>query len=167
MRRLFIFDYDDTLANFPLYNSLVFKMPVRVLPPIGGLIKGANDVLKFISGKGDRLHILTMNLLMDHDSKWRKMDHVGITKWFDDGNVDMVRRKTPEILLSICRGLPKKRCFMVGNSYKHDIEPALEAGINPVYIPRPKYKRLIPMKVHEDVILLDDIRQIMDIYDDL
>ncbi len=33
--------------------------------------------------------------------------------------------------------------------------------------PDPSTKRLIPKKVHEDVILLNDIREIMDIYNDL
>ncbi len=167
MRRLFIFDYDDTLANFPLYNSLVFKMPVRVLPPVGGLIRGADDVLRYLSNRGDRLHILTMNLLMDHDSKWSKMDHVGIAQWFHEDNVDMVRRKTPEMMLSIGKGIPRNRIYMVGNSYRHDMIPALEAGINAIFIPRPKYKRIFPGKVDERVRVLKDIREIIDLYDGL
>jgi phosphoglycolate phosphatase-like HAD superfamily hydrolase len=167
MRRLFIFDYDDTLANFTLYNSLVFRTKQRIIPPIGGLIDGAGEVLKFLHGKGDRLHILTMNIIMDHDSKWRKMDHVGITRWFRKEDIDMVRNKTPEKMLSICGRLPPERCYMVGNSYRHDIEPALGAGINPIYIPRPKYKRIFPGKVDGRVRVLKDIREIIDLYDEL
>jgi putative hydrolase of the HAD superfamily len=165
MHRLFIFDYDDTLANYPLYNSLAFKSRRRLLPPVGGLIKGADEVLKFLHGKGDRLHILTMNIIMDPDSKWRKMDHVGITKWFRKEDIDMVRNKTPEKMLSICGDLPPRRCYMVGNSYRHDMEPALDAGINAIFIPRPRYKRLLPRKVDKRVMVLKDIRQIIDLYD--
>ncbi len=167
MRRCFIFDYDDTIANFPLYNSLVFRLPFRVLPPIGGLLPGAYQVLDLVRSRKDRLHMLTMNMLMDEDTKWNKMDHVGISRWFDRRNVTMVRRKTPETMLSICKGISKDQCFMVGNSLKHDILPALEAGINAIYIPRPKWMRIFPGRLPDSdrLIILKDIRELIEIYD--
>jgi len=169
MRRLFIFDYDDTLANHPMYNSVAFKLPVRILPPLGGLIKGASEVLDHIVSRGDRLHLLTMNVMMDEASKWEKMDHFGASRWFDRDNVTMVRRKTPETMIRICMGFRKDRCYMVGNSFKHDIGPALEAGINAIYIPRPKLKRIFGGKLpdNERLIVLKDIGEILDIYDEL
>jgi putative hydrolase of the HAD superfamily len=169
MRRFFIFDFDDTIANFPLYNSLRFRVPLDILPPMGGLIPGASDVLDMILKRKDRLHMLTMNIMMDEGSKWKKMNSLGISRWFDESNVTMVRRKTPEMMLSITKGFPRDRCYMVGNSLTHDVEPAIEAGIGAIYIPRPRMKRLIPRSLPDSdrLLILKDIRDMIDIYDRL
>lgn len=169
MRRCFIFDYDDTLANFPIYNSFVFKSPVKVLPPLGGLIKGSDTVLDEILKRNDKLQMLTMNIFMDGHTKWDKMNYVGISRWFKEKDVYMVRNKTSEKMLELCKGFRKDRCIMVGNSLKHDILPALEAGIKAIYIPRPRWKMLVPERIPEsdDLYVLKDIRQVLDIYDEL
>ena len=38
-------------------------------------------------------------------------------------------------LLAAGRGLDPARAWMIGNSPKNDIHPALEAGLNAVYVP--------------------------------
>lgn len=130
---------------------------------------GAEELLDRIKARRDRLQMLTMNVIMDHETKWRKMDHVGISRWFDETSVHMVRHKSPEKMLELCGGIRKDRCYMVGNSYNHDIVPALEAGINAVYIPRPRYKRLLPQNFPDDdhLIVLRNIRELLEMYDDL
>ena len=169
MRRCFIFDYDDTLANYPMYNSMAYKLPLKVLPPIGGLIKGADQVLDEVKRRRDKLLMLTMNIIMDHDTKWAKMNSVGIPRWFDERSVHMVRKKTPEKMLELTKGFSRDRSYMVGNSLHHDILPALDAGIRAIYIPRPRWKRLLPRNFPGDdnLIVLKDIREILDIYDEL
>lgn len=169
MRRCFIFDYDDTLANYPMYNSLAYKLPIKVLPPVGGLIKGAAEVLDEVTRRRDRLLMLTMNIIMDHDTKWAKMNSVGINKWFVEKDVHMVRHKTPEKMLELTKGFRKERSYMVGNSLHHDILPALEAGIKAVYIPRPRWKKVLPEKIPDDdnLIILKDIRELIRIYDEI
>ena len=169
MARTFIFDFDDTLAGFSIYNTLVFKQPLKVLPPIGGTLKGVPKVLDFLKQKGDRLFILTMNVVMDETLKWKKMERVGMRRWFSDRNVMMVRRKTPEVIRGICRDAPKAECFMVGNSYKNDMAPALEAGINAIYIPRPVVKRLLNFTLPDRPTLhvLGNIGEIEAKYDEL
>lgn len=47
--------------------------------------------------------------------------------------------KTPDTYEEVVEslGLEKSTCWMIGNSQKSDIQPALEAGINAIYIPNP------------------------------
>jgi len=48
-----------------------------------------------------------------------------------------VREKTrkPTIGLAEVRGFDKSRAWMIGNSPKSDINPALEAGLGAVFVP--------------------------------
>ena len=169
MRRLFIFDFDDTLAHYSMYNTWVLKQPVRIFPHIGGTIKGADRVLDFLKSKGDDLAMLTMNIVLDHDLKWNKLERVGMRRWFNERNTFFVRRKTPEKILEICRGRRSDRCYMVGNSFDHDVVNALEAGINSIYIPRPWFTAWIPRRMPETERFrkLSSIAEIIDIYPDL
>jgi putative hydrolase of the HAD superfamily len=169
MDRLFLFDFDDTLANFSIYNSWVLKQPFPLFPPIGGTIKGAPEVLDFLKGKGDGLVMVTMNMVLDKGIKWKKLERVGMRRWFDEDNVHMVREKTPDLYRKLTAGRDPSRCYMVGNSLRHDIVPALRSGIKAIYIPRPMVKRLLPVRLprSRDLTVLNDIRQIMGLYDRL
>jgi FMN phosphatase YigB (HAD superfamily) len=169
MERLFLFDFDDTLANHSIYNSWVLKQPIRILPPVGGTILGVPEVLDMILSRGDALMMVTMNVILDDGIKWKKLERVGMRRWFHEGNVFMVREKTPALFRDLTTGRDPSRCFMVGNSLRHDIRPALAAGIKAVYIPRPLIKRLLPSRTprSKDLTVLKDIRQLIHIYDRL
>jgi len=169
MDRLFIFDFDDTLAHYSMYNTWVLKQPVKIFPHIGGTIEGAVEVLDHLKAKGNDLAMLTMNIVLDDDLKWKKLERVGMRKWFNERNTHFVRNKTPERILEICRGRRKDRCYMVGNSFGHDIAPALEAGINAIYIPRPWSTAWIPRRMprSDRFRKLSSIKEILDIYPDL
>ena len=169
MNRLFIFDFDDTLANYSMYNTWVLKQPIKVFPHIGRTIKGVEEVLDFLTSRGDALAMLTMNIVLDHDLKWKKLRRVGMERWFHEGNAHFVRRKTPEKLLQICGRRRKDRCFMVGNSFNHDVVPSLEAGIHAIHIPRPWFTSWIPRKDPESdrYHRFSSIFEIIDLYPEL
>lgn len=152
-----------------MYNTLVLKQPLSVLPHYSGLLPGAEDVLDFLSSRHDRLLMLTMNIVLDDSQKWRKLDRLGIRRWFREKDVYFVRNKTPEVIDRICGNANRRRCYMVGNSLGHDMIPALEAGINAIFIERPLAKRLIPRRKprSDRLITLHRIDQIMDIYPEL
>ena len=169
MGKFFIFDFDDTLTGFSVYNTWLYRTGWTFPPPLGGLFKGAEEVLDRIKGDRIPLHMLTINIVLNDDMKWKKLNRLDITRWFDERNVHMVRRKTPEVFARICRGRDLSRCYMVGNSYANDIKPSLEAGIKAIYIPRPHVKRLYDpfLPDHERLIRLGRISDILKIYDDL
>ena len=164
--RTFIFDFDDTLAGHSVYNtwSLYFDLPL--IRPVGGLLPGAREVLDFLTSRGDSVHMLTLNILLDEEAKWRKLERLGLFRWFDEMNTFMVADKTPEIFRRICRGRDPRRCYMVGNSFRRDIGPALRAGIKAIYIRRPLVFRVFPDMhgQHENLIRMDRLGQIINEY---
>ncbi len=169
MKKLFIFDFDDTLANFSMYNTWVLKQPFKMVPHIGSTIPGAVEVLDHLQSRRDKMAMLSMNVVLDHELKWRKLNRVGMGKWFNDETAHFVRRKTPKKILDICANMKKERCYMVGNSFDHDVIPALDAGINAIYIPRPWFTAWVPRRTPrtDRFRKLSSISQIIDIYDDL
>jgi len=167
MKRTFIFDFDDTLAGFSLYNTWGIYLDLPLVRPIGGPLPGAIDVLEELRRRRDRLYLFTLNLVLNEDMKWRKIRRLGMDRYFNRNNTYMVRKKTPELFRTICKGQDPSRCYMVGNSFRNDIEPALEAGINAIYIPRPVFKRALPWtyRKHERLSVLSDIRQVPEMDD--
>jgi putative hydrolase of the HAD superfamily len=167
--RTFIFDFDDTLAGNSIYNTWSLYLDIPLLRPVGGLLPGSREVLEFLSRRGDRIYMLTLNLVLDEEMKWRKIERLGIGEWFDEGNTFMVKDKTPEVFRRICRGSDPRRCYMVGNSFKRDIDPALRSGIKAIFIRRPLICRLFPdlHGDHENLIRMREIRQIVTRYREL
>lgn len=169
MRKLFIFDFDDTLANYSAYNTWTYKSPVPIFPRLGGTIKDAKKVLDFVNSRGDEIKMVTMNIVLSEEQKWRKLERVGMRRWFHEENVWMVKRKTPELFMEVCGGKDPRSCYMVGNSYTNDIKPSLKAGINALYIPRPRIKRIlrVPDIDNPRMRVLGSIGEIIDIYESL
>ena len=51
--------------------------------------------------------------------------------------VDIVSDKTPQAVLSLCQRMNVEPCrtLVVGNSFKSDVLPAIEAGAKAAYVP--------------------------------
>jgi len=166
MRYLFIFDFDDTLGDYSVYNTWIYRTGCTRLKPLGGLIRGSREVLDRMKEDGVDLYMLTLNIVLDEERKRRKLDRLDLDRWFRPGRVHMVRKKTPEVIREICLGRDPSDCYMVGNSYTHDIRPALKAGINAIFIPRPFPKRLmaplVPRK--RGLFVIRDMNELMELY---
>lgn len=91
---------------------------------------GAEEVLDFLKSKGDELVLLTHG---DYAWQKEKIEVHDLDKWFYDINI--VDLKTSEVVKIVVEGKDKNKTYMVGNSLRSDINPALKAGINAVYIP--------------------------------
>jgi putative hydrolase of the HAD superfamily len=67
-----------------------------------------------------------------------KIERSGLGKYF--GHFAIVKEKDRESYgeLVRARGLDPCRCWMIGNSPRSDINPALELGLGAVYIPHPR-----------------------------
>jgi len=169
MRRTFIFAFDDTLAGFSVYNTWALVLDRPMIKPMGDLIPGSWEVLDTLARRGDRLYLYTLNLVLNEEQKWKKINRLGLDRFFQKGNTYMVSQKTPQMFRWICRGRDPDRCYMVGNSYKNDIRPALDAGIKAIYIRRPMLKRLVPdlHGSHPRLFRMSCISQILDKYEEI
>ena len=91
---------------------------------------GAEEVLDFLKSKGNELILLTHG---DQDWQDRKVKAHNLNDWFDEINI--VDHKTYKITENIVKNKDKNKVYMVGNSRRSDINPALKAGINAIYVP--------------------------------
>ena len=83
-------------------------------------------------------HRLMLFTKGQRDEQLRKLDRSGLARYFS--RVETPREKNPDSFhrLVLDAGLDRERSFMIGNSPRSDINPALRAGLRAaIYIPHP------------------------------
>jgi putative hydrolase of the HAD superfamily len=95
------------------------------------LIAGVQATLEYLSTR----HDLTLFTKGHPEEQKLKIDRSGLGIYF--GHTAIVREKDAESYAGLVRdrGLDVSRTWMVGNSPKSDINPALAAGLNAVFVP--------------------------------
>lgn len=104
----------------------LLSLPATPLPGVAG-------VLGRLRGRGDlRLAVLTKG---DPQEQLGKLERSGLRPMFD--SVDVVPSKTASCFRSLCarHGVPCGAAVMVGDSFRSDIAPALEAGCWAAHVP--------------------------------
>ncbi|MDZ4799271.1 MAG: HAD hydrolase-like protein [Bryobacteraceae bacterium] len=102
----------------------IIEQPVEV-------IEGVAETLEYLASR----HDLTLFTKGHPEEQKLKIDRSGLSLWF--GHTAIVGEKDKEAysLLVIERNLDPERTWMIGNSPKSDINPALAAGLNAVFVP--------------------------------
>lgn len=95
-----------------------------------GLVPGAEETLEFLLQQGDELILLTKG---DYDVQQKKLLATDCIRFFKERHI--VANKDKERLLEIVGNRDKSKVWHVGNSIRSDVMPAIEAGINMIYIP--------------------------------
>ena len=95
------------------------------------LMEGVAETLPYLAEQ----HDLTMFTKGDATEQNRKIELSGLRPWF--AHCEIVKEKNPEAYrqLADVRGFDRERTWMIGNSPKSDINPALEAGLGAVFVP--------------------------------
>jgi len=112
----------------------VMAIAERILQQPVELIQGVPETLEYLSTRHDLVlftkgHPEEQKLKIDRSGLGIFFGHTAIVK---EKDVDSYRRLVSELRLDA------GRVWMVGNSPKSDIRPALEAGIGAVYVPHPR-----------------------------
>lgn len=92
-------------------------------------------------------HELTLFTKGDPEEQRIKIDRSGVGRYFQHAEIVREKHEPAYRQLAADRGFDHARTWMVGNSPKSDINPALAAGFNAVYVPHPRTWAL----EHEDV----------------
>ena len=102
-----------------------------VLEPPIEFLDGVTETLPWL-GERFRLFLLTKG---DQEVQVSKLERSGLAHHFE--GVHVVQEKDDEVLkgLMVDYGLQPEMTWMVGNSPRSDINPALEVGIGAVHIP--------------------------------
>ena len=139
-------DAHETEEIIRLGRSLL-RLPATPFP-------GVTETLQKLKAQdGYTMVVLTKG---DYLEQERKFHRSGLKEFFDDFIV--VSEKTSEVYQRMCRqfGVQPSETIMIGNSFKSDIHPALQAGCHAIYIPHHttwQYEHAEPIE-HERLITI-------------
>ena len=115
------------------------------------LVPGVRETLSLLRSGGFRLALLTKG---DHDLQSRRIEQSGLREFFHI--VRIVPEKSPEIIREVVAalGVDAASAWMVGNSMRSDVVPAVDAGLRAVRIPAHvwEHERTHDHLTHEGVI---------------
>ena len=111
----------------------VMSLAERILEQPLEVIEGVEDTLAELRGR----HDLTLFTKGHPEEQRLKVDRSGLGHFF--AHTAIVKEKDSAAYLRLVseRGFDPKDTWMIGNSPKSDINPALEAGLNAVLVPHP------------------------------
>lgn len=109
------------------FAGAILERPMEV-------IEGVEDTLAYLQGRR-RLLLFTKG---HPDEQKLKLDRSGLERFFD--HCEVVREKDAANYqrVAAAHDMSPSETWMVGNSPKSDINPALEAGLNAVLVPHPR-----------------------------
>ena len=126
------------------------------------LLKGVADTLAQLSGHCCLL-LLTKG---DQEVQVNKVARSGLGHLF--GGVHVVPEKNAGVIRDLLTryGLPPEQTWMVGNSPRSDINPALKAGVGAIYIPHPSTWDLEQEEItdRDRVIFLKGFGELADLF---
>jgi putative hydrolase of the HAD superfamily len=111
--------------------TTVMGFAERILGQPIELIDGVRETLEYLSGR----HELTLFTKGHPDEQTLKIDRSGLHGFFAHTAVVPEKDMAAYARLVQARALAPDRSWMVGNSPKSDINPALAAGLNAVFVP--------------------------------
>ena len=123
--------------------NTVTRFAERILESPMEVIDGVARTLEYLAA---RHHLMLFTKGHPEEQKL-KIDRSGLGRWF--GHTAIVKEKDARSYRRLVeqRGLDPARTWMIGNSPKSDINPALESGLNAVLVPHEHTWRL----EHEEV----------------
>jgi putative hydrolase of the HAD superfamily len=128
------------------------------------LLDGVAETLTRLSGRC-RLLLLTKG---DREVQESKVARSGLVHLFD--GVHVVPEKDAEVIRGLLAryGLEPERTWVVGNSPRSDINPALEAGIGAIYVPHPNTWELELEEIAEpeQVVVLNGFEELDALFPD-
>jgi putative hydrolase of the HAD superfamily len=114
----------DDLMRIMNFTEQILHHPIELMP-------GVDETLEYLASR----HSLTLFTKGDPEEQKLKIDRSGLAIYF--GHTAIVKEKNAASYAALIRErrLEPAHSWMIGNSPKSDINPALEAGLNAVFVP--------------------------------
>jgi putative hydrolase of the HAD superfamily len=109
----------------------VMGLAERILECPTEVIQGVPETLEYLAGR----HDLTLFTKGSPDEQRLKIDRSGLWRWFQHTAIVKEKDAAAYRALVAERGMDPAETWMIGNSPKSDINPALAAGLNAVFVP--------------------------------
>ncbi len=129
---------DHDLARVTAIAHQILSREIELMP-------GVVETLPFLAEK----HELTLCTKGDPDEQNRKIDLSGLRPLFAHCAVVKEKDRGTYEKLAEVRGFDKSRTWMIGNSPKSDINPALAAGLRAVFVPHERTWTLERQDLHD------------------
>ena len=115
---------EEDLRTVVSFAERILESPLEV-------IEGVPETLEYLSLR----HDLTLFTKGHSEEQKLKIDRSGLGVFF--GHTAIVKEKDAVAYLQLAqeRSMDHRRAWMIGNSPKSDVNPALEAGLNAVFVP--------------------------------
>jgi putative hydrolase of the HAD superfamily len=98
------------------------------------LLEAVEDTVAELSTR----HELTIFTKGDPEEQQLKIDRSGLTRYFQHAAIVKEKNELAYRQLAQERGFDLDKTWMIGNSPKSDINPALAVGLSAVYVPHPR-----------------------------
>jgi putative hydrolase of the HAD superfamily len=132
--------------------------PIELLPHV-------EDTLQYLSEK----HPLVVVTKGDPHEQSGKVERSGLTEFFSA--IEVVPEKDECTYAGVIakHGFPHERTWMVGNSPKSDINPALRAGINAVFVPHDdtwilEHEEVMACEAPQKLLVLKSFRELAEYF---
>jgi putative hydrolase of the HAD superfamily len=114
----------DDLPRIMSFTEQILQHPIE-------LMAGVEETLEYLAGR----HSLTLFTKGDPEEQKLKLDRSGLAVYF--GHTAIVKEKNTASYAALIRErqLNPAQTWMIGNSPKSDINPALAAGLHAVFVP--------------------------------
>ncbi|RLC73128.1 MAG: hydrolase [Chloroflexi bacterium] len=146
-------------------SSLVIEICQLVMEPPIVLLDGVEETLAWLDGRF-RLFLLTKG---DREVQESKLARSGLDRFFD--GVHVVPEKDAAVFreLIVVYELEPEQTWMIGNSPRSDINPALEAGLGAIHVPHSRTWVLEQEEIaaSERVVVLDSFGELAALFSDL
>jgi len=117
---------DDDLRHVLALAQRILEQPIE-------MIEGVEETLGYLSER----HDLTLFTKGNPDEQRMKVDRSELGRYFAHTAIVKEKDAAAYSRLVTERALARDSTWMIGNSPKSDINPALEAGLNAVLVPHP------------------------------
>ena len=115
---------DEDIRTVMNFAERILDCPMEVIP-------GVRETLEYLASR----HDLTLFTKGHPEEQKLKIDRSGLGVWF--AHTAIVKEKDAAAYHALVaeRAMDPARTWMIGNSPKSDVNPALEAGLNAVFVP--------------------------------
>jgi putative hydrolase of the HAD superfamily len=139
----------------------IMSLAARIMSQQIETIEGVPETLEYLSVR----HDLTLFTKGQEEEQKLKVDRSGLGIYF--GHTAVVKEKDTATYAELVRErkLEPERTWMIGNSPKSDINPALAAGLNAVYIPHDRTWHLERTEIADGVGRLLRVERFYDLRD--
>jgi putative hydrolase of the HAD superfamily len=127
------------------------------------LLDGVSETVEALAAR----HDLTLFTKGDPNEQQLKIDRSGLASFFNRACIVKEKNTAAYIDLTTSNGMDRANTWMIGNSPKSDINPALTAGLFAVYVPHPRTWSLEREEIpdhHPRLRRVRDLRELIDIF---